>query len=357
MVHKRVVTLRKGIGGHTEAVGNAFVCTVGHQGWNRSLHDFIKGVIHHLRDPIHHIALRNQSGLLNVSQIRRTHTVVGQLIHLVSFEGIGTVCFRQQGAIRQFLGNSWVHGCVPLFEIVGQRIVIRQVQDELVFEFLHRHIGCVWTRNNFEAIVEQSLGLVVGQAQKFDTLEGLSPRCTCPNHPDRDVVVVARLQGKRTSTLQKQPVTRGVACPKLCPCIDRCSGRSPIVRIGVSREHEVGRDFQIGACPRIQAISSVRHALAIFPIAPHVIVIVSWLGRLSIHSGHPIEVNEAAHAKALIVHHTITVANPNPTVWNPQGVHGVGKVVRQWIVQPICILVRSFEEVHPKGGRVLPVSQ
>ena len=222
---------------------------------------------------------------------------------------------------------------------------------------MHRHVGCVWTRNNFEAIVEQSLGLVVGQAQKLDTLEGLSPRCTCPNHPDRDVVVVARLQSERTSTLQKQPVARRVACPKLCPCIDRCSSRSPIVRIGVAREHEVGRDFQIGACPRIQAVSSVGHALAILPKAPHVVVVVTWLGRLSIHSGNPVEVNEAAHAKAFVVHHPVAIANPNSTVGNPQGIHGVVKVLRQWIVKPICILVRSFEEVHPKGGRVLPVPQ
>ena len=70
MVHKRVVTLRKGVSGDTETVGNALILTVRHQGRHGSLHDFIKGVIHYLRNPIHHIALRNQTGLLNVSQIR-----------------------------------------------------------------------------------------------------------------------------------------------------------------------------------------------------------------------------------------------------------------------------------------------
>ena len=52
VVHKRIVSLGKGVGRHLETVADALVGAVRHQAWHRNLHHLIKAVVHQLIDVI-----------------------------------------------------------------------------------------------------------------------------------------------------------------------------------------------------------------------------------------------------------------------------------------------------------------
>ena len=145
VVHKRVVTLREGVSGDTETVGNALVCTVGHQGWNGKFHFSVLDVVHHHANVIDDITLVKQSCHVDVAQIGCRHLVIGKLVDLVALEVVGTTQGVVGCALHIKLGDSRVELKVLFSEVVGQWVVIREVQDELVFEFLYRHVWGIWT--------------------------------------------------------------------------------------------------------------------------------------------------------------------------------------------------------------------
>ena len=107
--------------------------------------------------------------------------------------------------------------------------------------------------------------------------------------------------------------------------------------------------------PGVQTVPTVRHALAVLPVPAHVVVEVTRLRGQGVGTASPVEVDEATHAKALVVHHAVAVANANALVRDAERIHRVGKVGRQWVVNAVRVLVGTFKEVHPKRRRVLPV--
>ena len=100
---------------------------------------------------------------------------------------------------------------VFLAVVVRKRIVVGQVEDELVLQFLDGHIRRVGTRNDLEAVVEERLRLIVGDAHELDRFGWVTCCGACPHDTNGNVVVVTRFEGKGTRSLDEAAVSRRVA--------------------------------------------------------------------------------------------------------------------------------------------------
>jgi hypothetical protein len=244
----------------------------------------------------------------------------------------------------------------PSSEVVRKRIVVRQVQDELVLELLDGHVRSIRTGDDFEAVVKKGLGLVVREPKQLDTFEGFTACRPGKHHTYGDVVVVARLQGERTGRLQKQPVARRIARADLGPRIHRHPAGSPGVGVGVAGEHVVRGNLEVSARSDREPVAAVGHALAVFPVATHVVVVLLCKRGLAVDAVVPIVVDELPHPVALVVSNPIAVADADAGIRDAQRVHSVREYGGQRVIEAIFVLVGSLEEVHAHGRRVFAVT-
>ena len=187
-------------------MSDTLILPVDHQFRNGQPHG---GVLFEVDDHVHvvlDVHLGDEAGSLHVGQLVRTHFVVAQLVDLVALEDIAAGSTVEEIVLGIVLWNAGIELGVLLLVVVGDWVVIGQVQDELLVEFLNGHIRGVGTGNDLEAVVEERLGLVVGDAHQFHGGERIAGRGPCPHHSHGDVVVVARLQGERSCGLDEAAV-------------------------------------------------------------------------------------------------------------------------------------------------------
>ena len=211
MVDERVVALGEGICGHTEAVGNPVVLAVGHQRRHGQSHVVVLDVIDHYVNVVGHVTLENETGLVDVPKVGWRNLAVGELVNLVALERVRPAQTVVQLALNVKLGNPWIELQVIFLVVVRQRVVVGQVQDELVLQLLNRHVRRIRSGDNLEAVVKQRLRLVIRNAHELDTFFWITCCRSRPDHTHRDVVVVTRLECKRSRSLDEASVGRGVA--------------------------------------------------------------------------------------------------------------------------------------------------
>ena len=337
-------------------MADAVVGTVDLHLRHRLLHDGVEAVVDDHVDAIVHVALGDEAGAVGVLQFVRTDRGVEHLIELVALEDVAAVEGVQQGAVGAEARGPRIEDDVPFLEVVRERVVVGQHEDDLLVEFLDRDVRSVGTGDDLEAVVKQGLGLVVGDAEEFHGGEGVTGLGARPHHAHGDVVVVARLEREGSGGLEEQAVARRVAGGLFRPRLDLLADRAPLVGVGVARVHVVGGDVEVGAGGGGDAVSAVGHALSVLPEAAHVVVVVHALAGLAIDAARPVVVKELAHAIALVVDHSVTVSDADAAVGDAEGVDGVGEDFGEWIVHAIAVLVRSLEEVDAHGRWLLAVA-
>ena len=207
---------------------------------------------------------------------------------------------------------------VFLAVVVRKRIVVGQVEDELVLQFLDGHIRSVGTGDDLEAVVEERLRLVVGQTQQLHTLKRLTARGPRPDHAHGDVVVVTRFQGEGAGRLQEQTITGRVSGAHFRPWFNGDTYGAPLVRVGISGEHVIRGNVEVRSGGSGQAVAPVGHALPVFPEPAHVIVVLRRQRRLAVDAKVPVVVNELPHAVALVIDDAVTVTDANALVGNAE---------------------------------------
>ena len=320
------------------------------------MNERVEAVVDDLINVVLDVALVNQARTIRVVEFVWTYGIVGQLIQEVTFECVTPGGRIEWGSVGLKTGCARVESGILLFEIIGDGRLVGQHQNDLLVQFLDDHVGRIRARYNFKAVVEQRLRFVVGNPQQLHGSEGITGFGAGKDHAHGNVVVVAGFERKGPSRLQEESVSRGVACSLLCPGFGFLANGSPLIGIGVTGVHVVSSDVEVGARTGGNAIASVSHALAVFPEAPHIIVVVHALAGLAIDATGPVVVKEFAHPKALVVDHAISVSNANAGVGYTEGVDGIGEDAGQWIVDAIGILVRAFKEINAHGGGLFAVS-
>ena len=87
---------------------------------------------------------------------------------------------------------------------------IRQIDDKFLVKFADGQVRSVGAVDDFEAVVEQSLALVVDYTQQFDGSPGAARGGTCPRHTEGDVVNSTRFQGEGACRLHETTVVRSI---------------------------------------------------------------------------------------------------------------------------------------------------
>jgi hypothetical protein len=188
---------------------------------------------------------------------------------------------------------------------------VGDVEDQLAVELADRHVRRIRAIEDLEAVVEERLRLVIGHAQRAQARDRIPYWGASPDHTKRDVIEGAGLQGEGARALHEAAVHEGAVL--IHPIALRNTVGAPAHRVGISGEH-VARDHAIAAL--IEAVASVRHEHAVLPDAAQVVVVMRGdagvghvaVGRLAV------EVEEGAHAEALVVRNAVAVADADALV-------------------------------------------
>src|SRR5690606_39184620 len=128
---------------------------------------------------------------------------------------------------------------------------------------------------------------------------------------------------------------------------------TPTQGVRIPGEHVVGT-HRVGV--RAVAATTVGLRAVVLPDTAQIVVEVG--GRRGV--GHvvvgalPVEVDVRAHTEALVVHHPITIADTEAIIGNTLLRHVLLAAQtggRAGVVEPVVVLVRTFEEVDADGGR------
>ena len=356
VVDQAVVALRKGVLRDLEAVADALILPIDLQLRHRLLHHRIEAVVDDHVDVVVDVHLGDEAGAVGVLELVGADGLVEDLVQLVALEDVAPGRGVEWGAVCAEARGAGIKDAVALLEVVGERVVVGQHQDDLLVQLLDRDVRSVGTGDDLEAVVEQGLGLVVGNAEKLHRGEGVAGVSAGVDHAHRDVVVVARFQRERSGGLQEETVARRVAGGLLGPRLDLLTDGAPLEGVGVAGVHVVGGDVEVGAGGLGDAVSAIGHALSVLPEAAHVVVVVHALARLAVDAAGPVVVEELAHAVALVVHHPIAVADADAAVGNAEGVDGVREDGGERVVHPVRVLIGTLEEVDAHRRRLLAVA-
>ena len=254
------------------------------------------------------IALENQAGLGVVGEFIGTDFTVGELIHFVAFETIVAVGGSGlHGIIRTILGNFGIEFNIAFLVVVGDGGV-GQIDDEALVELTDGEVGGVRTVDDLEAVVEQSLALIVGDAEELHRGPGAAGSGTGPRHTEGDVVNSTRFQGEGTCGLHETTVVRLVAhllfSPVLVTSVIAIVGghttSTPVARVSIAREHEVaGRthgtfDARIG-------VAAVLHLVTIAPVTTEEEVSLLSVSRVAGGVGSVVVIEETAHTETFVI--------------------------------------------------------
>ena len=297
---------------------DALIRTICLQTWDWQFKHRIEFVIDDLRDAVAHVALRDEAGCIDIAKIRRAHGVVAQLVNQVALKNIAALLVCEHRPVFQFRRDGRIHRHVRFTVVVRKRVVVGQIEDELVFQFLNGHIRRIGTRHDLEAVVEERLRLVVGQTQQLHTLKRLTARGPRPDHAHGDVVVVPRFQGEGAGRLQEQTITGRVSGAHFRPWFNGDTYGAPLVRVGISGEHVIRGNVEVRSGGSGQAVAPVGHALPVFPEPAHVVVVLCRQRRLAVDAKVPVVVNELPHAVTLVVDDAVTVTDANALIGNAE---------------------------------------
>ena len=119
-------------------------------------------------DVVLDVDLSDQTGGFNITEFIRTHFRIAKLVDLVTLEYVAALKAVEQFVGAVVLGYTWIKLRVLFLVVVRDGVVVGQVQDQFLVQFLNGDIGSVRTRNNLKAVVEQGLRLVVSNAHQLN---------------------------------------------------------------------------------------------------------------------------------------------------------------------------------------------
>ena len=171
-----------------------------------------------------------------------------------------------------------------------------------------RSIGAV---QNFEAVLEEGLALVVSHLQGVNRSGGTTTSGTGPRNTNGDIVDSTGTQGERTCGLHETAVCWSITHCRFCPTVRTILGnvrilthRTPVTRVGKAREHEVA----IRTCSTVlrMSICTIFHFQVILPkTTQHIVVFESDIG-VTDNGVVIIVINESSHTETFVIHNTVT---------------------------------------------------
>ena len=104
--------------------------------------------------------------------------------------------------------------------------------------------------------------------------------------------------------MHETTVGRAIASRNLSPVVNGVTVSTPVQRVGVTWEHKVA--VVVGSTGA-DTVSTIFHALSVFPITTEVVIVVSCLLRFTRDSIETVViVNETAHTETFVVNDVIT---------------------------------------------------
>ena len=152
---------------HAETVADAFIFAIDHQGGHRQAHGGVLVEVDNQVDVILYVALVNQTCGAHIVELIRTDLIIAKLVDLISLENVAAL-----QAVEHFVGGvvlryARIELGVFLAVVVGNRVVVGQVEDQFIVQLLNGDVRRIRSRDDFEAIVKERLGLVVGNAHQL----------------------------------------------------------------------------------------------------------------------------------------------------------------------------------------------
>ena len=182
------------------------------------------GIVHFVHNHttiVLHIALEQQTRLVDIIQITSIYCSILQLINQITFKLISTL-----NIVRVFIL------LLVVFNFVA--VCVHEFQHQFLLQFLNINIRCIWTIQNFEIVVKQCLRLIRSNFQQVQRTRRTTTGSSRPNHTHCNSLCLSRTQSERPSRLQESAISRSVTRNFLCPRL-LC-----ILRISIAREHVLG---------------------------------------------------------------------------------------------------------------------
>ena len=235
----------------SERVGNTQVRTVHHFRGNGCTDCIVVNPVDQLADTVLNVTLGNKQSLVGIVEVSDTDGSVLQLVNHVTFELIRTLIVSQRverfnrnsgnmdnrirltrcsvckrGVILVNIGdrtqrsrNLRIKFRISLMIVVSLRIIVGEVDDQLILKFTDSDIRSVRTVQCLETVLKEGLTLIISAFQQIHGSLGTTLGCTCPRNTDGDVVDRTGLQGEGTGRLHETTVVRSVVHIGLCPTI------------------------------------------------------------------------------------------------------------------------------------------
>ena len=235
---------------------NTLVSTFYFHNWQQSSQFGIVYFVHNHTTIVFHIALEQQTRLVDIIQITGIYCSILQLINQVTFKLISTLNVVRILVFLLVVLNLWAIG-------------IQEFQNQLLLQFLNINIRRIGTIQNFEIVVKQCLSFVRSDFQQVQRTRCTTTGSSCPNHTHCNSLYLSRTQGERACGLQESAISGSVTCNFLCPRL------LSVGRVSIAREHIFGWLRTTESC------STVGHILSAQPFTLQQIVIFNRLTRVT----------------------------------------------------------------------------
>ena len=253
------------------------------------------------------IALGDKGGLGGILDIGNGAVSILQLIDLVALEAIENIVRMELVfVVSVAVGDGGRSLDIGLAVVVGTGVVISEIEDNLVLEFLSGERGSIGAIKNFEAVLEEALTDIIDLTEQLDRRPSVAGGGLSERNTNGDIVQSTGFQGEGTSGLHETTVGRSVTGRNLVPIIRIDGGFgticAPMPRIAVVGEHEVA--IEVGRTSEI-TVTTKLHALIVFPTTGKIVVVVASLRRLTVVTSGVVIIHEAAHTETLVVDNVV----------------------------------------------------
>ena len=247
VVHQRTARTRgKGVLGDTEDVLDALVGTLNHHLTSEDTGTGVGGVVDQGSDGqgrltlgvenetesplasirikgivvVLNIALGNEEGLGGIVDISDGAVGILQLIDLITFEAIVDIVGMEIAIVIGVGAGDGGRGLhVALAKVVGVGVLVGEIEDNLVFEFLSGERGGVGAVEDLEAVLEEALADVVDLTEQLDRSPVVTRGSLGEGNTHGDVVQSTGLEGEGTGRLHETTVAGLVAGGNLVPVV------------------------------------------------------------------------------------------------------------------------------------------